>query len=79
MGIKQYKIYTRNTVSLYTQFYFIMITKKRLILVGLLLMVGGLVAATLTIDTTWHYFGTGVEFGIGAMLLIIGITRKNNE
>ncbi|MBW7844711.1 MAG: hypothetical protein H3C45_03510 [Bacteroidia bacterium] len=56
-----------------------MITKKRLILVGLLLMVGGLVAATLTIDTTWHYFGTGVEFGIGAMLLIIGITRKNNE
>lgn len=32
-------------------------------------MISSMVSATLKIDTTWHYFGNGVLFGIGLAMV----------
>ncbi len=48
---------------------------KRLIIIviGILMMIAGLVGATMKVNTTWHYFGNGAVFGIGISLLVMGL------
>lgn len=46
------------------------------IIVAIALMIGAIFGAQLKIDTTWHYFGTGVSFGVGLSLLICTLMKS---
>lgn len=39
------------------------------LIAGIAVMISSMVSATLKIDTTWHYFGNGVLFGIGLAMV----------
>ncbi|MCZ2223688.1 MAG: hypothetical protein LC122_08660 [Chitinophagales bacterium] len=45
------------------------------LILGIALMISSLYSATLKIETTWHYFGNGVLFGLGFALVVIQLFK----
>lgn len=54
-------------------------SKKAIGGLGLVLMLAGIGAANIKVDTTWHYFGNGILFGIGACLAYRGFKQPKNK
>lgn len=44
--------------------------------IGIALLFGGIFGAQMEIDTTWHYFGNGVVFGVGLMIVASWIWKR---